>query len=233
VQKGEYQYCSKWLQVLWLMLLAFVLLSCERPQHHHQQLTLRQRSVLPERQSIATVNNNEIDLEQFNRVFRWHAEGIAELSQPSRTEIENALNAKRLIASQLIDKYLLEKEAARLGIKITEEDIQKSRQKIVDSFPDATMYNKYIAELPGGEENLRYMLQMILLREKIAAAISATDNVTAMVIDLRSKADIQNHLAQRYQSLTAHSLAKRRIAVGNRRPLGLKAKPVNKSVKTL
>lgn len=138
--KGEDRNYSQWPQVLCLVLLALTGLSCERaPQQ--KQLSLKQQAVLPEKKSIATVNNEEINLDQFNRVYRWRSKSIAYPSQALHGEIEKALNIKLLIASQLIEKYLLEKEAARRNVKITEEDIQEARQKIVESFPDARIYN--------------------------------------------------------------------------------------------
>lgn len=59
-----------------------------------------------------------------------------------------------------------------------------------------------------------------------------SSKVIALLNDLRRKAKIDNHLAKRYQTLLAQSLAKRSTAIGNIRPLSVTITPKNQAAKT-
>jgi len=118
-----------------------------------------------ETQPVAKINGASIPVEEFNALYTQKKEFIAAKYKNVSDSI--ALVLKRSIAGELIDNALVEQESKKLGIEITDADIQAAIVAEKTKYPSEEKFNQVIANLPGGKARFYELIKIRLIKEKL------------------------------------------------------------------
>jgi hypothetical protein len=174
-------------------------------------------AVQAEPSPVATVNDQEISVEEFNKLYL--ARGGSSASKVTIKDVKKALVLKREITNNLIIKTLIEQAAAKHKVTVDEKEIDARMDALKKTFPNPDKYRLHIAQIPGGEDYLRSVARSNIFKEKLVdvmgvrleASTTKAENTTkkdsgtgqfvrnAMLIQqLKAQAKISNWLEQRH-----------------------------------
>lgn len=168
---SRYRLSVRLIGGLLFLLLIFLLTSCNftPPQKVPQpeSMTLRQL-ITPETDSIANVNGKEVSLERFNELYETRIARVRDRLQSIQIPPAIAFNIKVGIANSLIDEKLIEQLAIERNIAIPNTDIDIALEQLADSFPNPKIFQRYVVNIPEGEQGLRNTLRARLLKHRLA-----------------------------------------------------------------
>lgn len=127
--------------------------------------SLYQTAVQAEQSPVATVNNQVIGAEAFNKLYLARTGHIS--STITIKDVKKALALKRQIVGQLIVNTLVDQAAAKQNITVDKREIDASIDRLKKTFPSPEKYDLHVAQLPGGENYLRNVARTNLLKEKL------------------------------------------------------------------
>lgn len=122
----------------------------------------------PETLAIATVDGKEVSLERFNTLYEARISQFRKRWQTTKIPRSVALDIKTSIARQLIDELLLEQDAKRKGVNVADDDVNEALKQLAATFPSSEAFRSYISKTPAGEQGIRNMLRMRLIKERLA-----------------------------------------------------------------
>lgn len=159
--------------VVMSIVLGFSTPGCDE-KRDQQNVTIEDGGTLPlkrinpvalETELLGTVDGVEIPLDEFNRRYRAAMPSLKG-SQGGRT-IETAIRLKRNLVRALIDEMLLETEAKRRKIQVTEEEIEKAVQTFSADFEDPAAFQNYLSKRIGGLAALRNEKRLSIMRARL------------------------------------------------------------------
>jgi peptidyl-prolyl cis-trans isomerase C len=139
-----------------------------------------------ETEPIATVNGAPVPLQRFNALYRARADAAA---APGKLSPEAASSIKREVAQQLVEGELVEQEARRRGVAVTDAEVAAQMGVFAASFPDRGSWERYLAQYPGGAAEIAQHARQNALRDKLSgfdAGAPITDrDARAFYVDVR------------------------------------------------
>ena len=107
--------------LLRFFLLAWVFISCSLSFSSCDSGSGRQSAIIPEEETIAVINNRKINLAEFQARLHSFLQHYRELI---KTDEELLEEIKIIVINQLIDEELINQEASRKGIQVSEEELE-------------------------------------------------------------------------------------------------------------
>jgi len=156
--------------------------------------------------AVVVVDGKRINEEEFNRVYlrelRMRYKKIQEESKRALTEQEERdlrISAAGAALNQIVQRELILREARRLGLRVTDEEIadyiQRNPNFMTGERFDAEVYERYVNErlgiTPGEFEE---QLRDYLLMERVLAMVGAAARV--------SEADAKAKFDEQYEKIT-------------------------------
>lgn len=126
---------------------------------------------------VAFVNNDIISLQDLERESRGVVERIRNANQGSDTRVQ-VFQAKHEVLEQMIDKLLVKEEVERLGIKITEDEVDRAVERIKQD--NSLNKEQLIARLEREGSSLEELREQV--REEIQRARLLDREVRARVV---------------------------------------------------
>lgn len=77
------------------------------------------------------------------------------------------------VLESLVDDRLIQAEAARLGIAVSDQDLASSVQGVIDMFPSLADYDAWLASQQMDQEEVERRLEMQLLSTRVYEAVTA------------------------------------------------------------
>ncbi len=147
---------SRIFQCLMGLILLLTIMGCDKD-------TNRQSAIIPEEETIATVNNKKISLALF------HAQLYSFLNHYRNlviTDEKELVAVKEIVINQLIDEELIAQEAARKGIRVLEEEINAIVAESSTPY-EGTIFKGNIKEGSLSETEWKNKLQQHLIQKKL------------------------------------------------------------------
>lgn len=123
--------------------------------------------------AVAKVNGEEISREEFDSIVEVAKKQDTTLASLKEGD-EMLLQYKRMILDSMIEAVLVRQEAKRLGIKVTDKDIDAKLDEIKSSYPDENSFNEVVKQSGMTMEQIRQSIsdQLIYqaLYDKVAPA---------------------------------------------------------------
>jgi len=162
--------CNRWLmRVLFLTLICIILLNgCDREP-------VQKSAIIPEEEAIVVVNNKRISLARFQRHLSLF---LKRYSQLLITDEKQLPKIKDIVINQLIDEELINQEASRKGVNVSNEEIES---EIADTLSD---YEKEAADFGLDRTDLtetewkERLKQLIINRKMVQQEVLAKIPVT-------------------------------------------------------
>lgn len=139
-----------------LVLLTLILSSCEPGND-------RREAIIPEEETIAVINNKKITLAVFQTKLHGFLQYYSDLIQ---TDEEQLGEIKNIVMNQLIDEELINQEASRKGIQVSEEELDSIMAESMSSYSEVNLESHFKAA-GMSEEEWKSSLRQYLVREKL------------------------------------------------------------------
>ncbi|WP_257455172.1 peptidylprolyl isomerase [Archangium lipolyticum] len=120
---------------------------------------------LPENESIAEVNGQQVSLERFNAL--WAINAKLHRLEDGRVPDSRAVELKINIAEQLIDEVLIEQAAEQAQVFVEPHQVDAALDAYKERFPNSEAFEKHVGALPLGLSELRRKLRLEQLRERL------------------------------------------------------------------
>lgn len=121
---------------------------------------------------LATVDGSAITLSEYRAALEKLK---AQLPKGDSLDPEGTKTLKLNLLNQLIEKKLLTTEAGRLGITVSEAEVNDQINKIVGEYPDSETFNSRMKEenidIPSWKKEIEYQI----LLDKLVKAIAGSD----------------------------------------------------------
>ncbi len=144
------------LLLVYVFVLLLALSSCD-PE------TTNQTAILQEEETIAVVNNKKISLAKFQArlyLFLQYYRDIITTDQSDLGEIKN------IVINKLIDEELINQEAARKGIQVSEAELDSIMAESLSSY-EQTNFASYLQSSNLNEEQWKERLRQYLVQKKL------------------------------------------------------------------
>ena len=129
-------------------------------------------------ETVATVEGKKIDAKTYRMYLRNGIEalGLSESSEEGRRRVETL---KESIIDELIDRTLIEAEAERRNVSITEEIFSTAYNRRVAELGGQEIYRAYLAEHSLTDQDFRRIVGQEILGELMQKELTAGIGVTA------------------------------------------------------
>lgn len=129
-------------------------------------------------ETVATVEGKKINAKTYRMYLRNGIEalGLSESSEEGRRRIETL---KQSIIIELIDRTLIEAEAERRNVSITEDVFSTAYNRRVAEMGGQELYRAYLAEHSLTDQDFRHIVGQEILGELMQAELTAGLRVTA------------------------------------------------------
>ncbi len=126
---------------------------------------------------VAKVDGKEINGTTLKKYLRFHI-GASGMGEDSLTD-DQELFLRRLALNQIIEEPIIEEEAKKRGLRVSDEDIQAFLNEARSAFPSEEEFQKDIVETLGiNFEELKEFSRKIILRDKLTRAMELQEEIT-------------------------------------------------------
>jgi len=117
--------------------------------------------------SVAIVNEDTITLSEVNELGKLFFKKIADETPPNRLA-EALQQAQRTVIDKLIDKKLLVQEAKKLGVQVSDQDVENALQRVVaNNKTTMEAFRKELSAMGMSEKQYREELREQILSSKL------------------------------------------------------------------
>ncbi len=154
--------------LFWLLLVLTLTSSCD-------QTSKKQSAIIPEEETIAVINNKKVTLAGFQARLYSFLQHYRELIATDENELGEI---KNIVINQLIDEELINQEAARKGIQVSEEELESIMAESLSSYEqsnfDTYLQNSNLTEAAWKMKLRQYLVQKKLIKEEVVEKIPIT-----------------------------------------------------------
>lgn len=135
---------------------------------------------------VATVNGGVIWAKDYYQQLNY----IRQFSSKTQQAFPDQTTLRKQIIDQLVEGKILEMQAVRYHVRVTNKDVNDAYQKIVDQSGGATEVKKVLSELYGMTEgDFKVLVRQQVVREKIQNEVIAQVKVSHILIKDETRAN--------------------------------------------
>ncbi|MBU2512506.1 SurA N-terminal domain-containing protein [bacterium] len=139
-----------------LILILTLASSCDKT-------TKKQSAIIPEEETIAVINNKKITLAKFQARLYSFLQHYRDLITADGNELGEI---KSIVINQLINEELINQEASRKGIQVSEEELESIIAESLSSYEQSNL-NAYLQNSDLTEEEWKATLRQFLVQKKL------------------------------------------------------------------
>jgi parvulin-like peptidyl-prolyl isomerase len=189
--------------ILWLIIicyLGFGIFVATQVYHKHSESKLTFTSIKFYPMPAAIVNSSVVWAKDYYQQLSY----IRQFSSKTKQAVPEAGALRTQIIEQLIENKILEVQATKNHISVTNKDINDAYQKIVDQSGGATEVKKVLTDLYGmNEKEFKQLIRQQVLKEKIQNELITQVKVSHILIKDEAQANAIADRAKKNEDFAA------------------------------